>query len=218
MAMRNGDSKNRQDSDDDFESEEVKGGDLGSAGLGFGVRSRLTIGGPQSGVASAEQLFDPDYQNHNYYYDEKDNVSQLMLDLSQYINKGESDCPSFLLVHYFKFFTIITLKSILYHTVQSICLHSNHDKITQALAIVVGPVLSILSSKSEAKDTKAIAIKDAVTDFFATLMDKANQLLVKPYKREISELFYSDNFFQQNRRTLKKWCKIINHFISDQKD
>jgi hypothetical protein len=60
-----------------------------------------------------------------------------------------------------------------------------------------------------------VVIREAVTDFFATLMDKANQLLVKPYKREISELFYSDNFFQQSRRTLKKWCKIINHFISD---
>jgi len=41
-----------------------------------------------------------------------------------------------------------------------------------------------------------VVIREAVTDFFATLMDKANQLLVKPYKREISELFYSDNFFQ----------------------
>jgi len=77
-------------------------------------------------------------------------------------------------VQYYKFFTIITLKSILYHTVQSICLHSNHDKITQALAIVVSPVLAILSSKAESKDNKQVAIKDAVTDFFATLMDKAN--------------------------------------------
>jgi hypothetical protein len=106
----------------------------------------MTIG---SGLVNVDHLFDPDYQNHNYYYDEKDNISQLMIDLSQYINKGDSDCPSFLLLHYFKFFTIITLKSILYHMVQSICLHSNHDKITTSLSIIVNPVLQILSSKQD---------------------------------------------------------------------
>ena len=54
MAMRNGDPKNRQDSDDEFEAEEVKGGDLGNASLGFGARSRLTIGGQQSGIANVD--------------------------------------------------------------------------------------------------------------------------------------------------------------------
>mmetsp|Transcript_22191 Transcript_22191/g.16596 ORF Transcript_22191/g.16596 Transcript_22191/m.16596 type:complete len:98 (+) Transcript_22191:153-446(+) len=48
-------------------------------------------------------------------------------------------------------------------------------------------------------------------------MDKANQFLVKPFKREISDIFLHDNFFQMSRRTLRKWCKIINHFIMDQK-
>lgn len=48
-------------------------------------------------------------------------------------------------------------------------------------------------------------------------MDKAKQLLVNPYKKEISEIFFSDNFFQMSRKNLRKWCKIINHFIMDQK-
>jgi len=66
--MRN--EKAKQESDDEFD-EEAKG-DL--AGLGFGARSRLTMGLP-SGLANVDQLFDPEYQNSNYYYDEKDNVS-----------------------------------------------------------------------------------------------------------------------------------------------
>ncbi|CDW85800.1 n-terminal domain-containing protein [Stylonychia lemnae] len=223
MAVRNEYKKkfanpNYHPDSDDEEQEETKG-DAGLRQFGFNNKVRMTIGSNQNPV-NVDHLFDPDYQNHNYYYDERDNISQLMIDLSQYINKGESDCPSFLLLHYYKFFTIITLKSILYHMVQSICLHSNHDKITAALSIVVNVVLQILSNKTDKDklDKQQVVIREAITDFFATIMDRANQLLVKPYKREISELFYSDNFFQMSRRTLRKWCKIINHFILDQKD
>lgn len=122
----------------------------------------------------------------------------MMVDLSQYINSADATCPSFMLAHYFKFFTIITLKSILYFTVQSICFHANTDKITACLSIIVNPVLQILSAKErekELKDKNHAVIRESITDFFASLMDKANQLLVKPYKREISELFYHDSFF-----------------------
>ena len=121
-----------------------------------------------------------------------------------------------MLLKYFKFFTIITLKSVLYPMVQSILVHNNHDKITQALSIIVGVVLQILGSKQKAEKDDAV-IRELMTDFFSALMDKANQLLVKPYKREISDIFFSDNFFMMSRRTLRKWCKIINHFIVEQK-
>ncbi len=84
--------------------------------IGFSSKNRLTIGQHQGHVI-IDHLFDLEYENHNYFYDEKDNISQLMIDLSQYINKNESECPSFLLIHYWKFFTIITLKSILYNMV-----------------------------------------------------------------------------------------------------
>jgi len=59
-------------------------------------------------------------------------------------------------------------------------------------------------------------LREVITDFFSALMDKANLFLVKPYKREISDIFFHDNFFQMSRRTLRKWCKIINHFMMDQ--
>ena len=156
---------------------------------------RLTMGVQNPNAVNVDHLFaDPEYANSNYYFDEKDNISQLMIDLSEYINKDDQECPGFLLNQYFKFFTIITLKSILYPMVQSIVGHTNHDKITTSLSIIVNVVLQILNKRDE-KDKQQIVIRETVTDFFATLMDKANQLLVKPYKREINELFYSDNFF-----------------------
>ena len=140
-----------------------------------------------------------------------------MQELRGYISAGEQQCPSFLISKYFKFFTIITLKSILYPTVQNILVHNNHDKITAALSIIVSVIMQILNNKSKGEKEDPV-IRETITDFFATIMDKANQLLVKPYKREITDLFFSDNFFQMGRRTLRKWCKILNHFIIDQKN
>jgi len=137
-----------------------------------------------------------------------------MQELRGYISAGEAQCPSFLITKYFKFFTIITLKSILYPMVQSILVHNNHEKITSALSIIVGVIMQILNGKSKGEKEDPV-IRETVTDFLASLMDKANQLLVKPYKKEITELFFSDNFFSMNRRTLRKWCRIINHFIMD---
>lgn len=87
------------------------------------------------------------------------------------------------------------------------------------LKIVVEEVLKVLSNKKEnEKDKEKAFIREAVTDFFAALMDSAAQFLVKRYRQEINDLFLADNFFQMSRRNLKKWCKIINHFISDHKD
>jgi len=54
--------------------------------------------------------------------------------------------------------------------------------------------MQILNNKAKAEKEDPV-IREIVTDFFATIMDKANQLLVKPYKREITDLFFSDNFF-----------------------
>lgn len=61
-------------------------------------------------------------------------------------------------------------------------------------------------------------IRETVTDFFASLLEEASQYLVKRYKQEISDLFFHENFFLTSRKNLRKWCKIINHFIIDHKD
>ena len=94
------------------------------------------------------------------------------------------------------------------------------------MKIIVDEVIKILNKKEEKPDKNGhmIAerdrafIREAITDFFAALMDVAFIYLVKRYKQEISDLFFHDNFFQMSRRNLRKWCKIINHFISNHKD
>lgn len=60
---------------------------------------------------------------------------------------------------------------MLYHMVQNILVHNNLDKITSSLSIIVAPVLQILNNKKDKEDP---VIRETVTDFFASLMDKAN--------------------------------------------
>ena len=74
---------------------------------------------------------------------------------------------------YFKFFTIITLKSILYPTVQNILVHNSHEKITAALSIIVSVIMQILNNKSKGEKEDPV-IRETITDFFGTIMDKAN--------------------------------------------
>jgi hypothetical protein len=50
-------------------------------------------------------------------------------------------------------------------------------------------------NNKQKQDKDDTVIREVITDFFSVLMDKANLLLVKPYKREISDIFLSDNFF-----------------------
>jgi hypothetical protein len=166
-------------------------------------------------------------------YEEGNSLSQFMIKLSSYINYPQQECPDFLIVQYHRFFTLITLKGCLFSLVHSIvggqASHTSFDKIAASLKIVVDEVLKVLSLTRKdlevagqkgvvSIDKERVFIREAVTDFFAALMDHANMYLVKRYKQEISELFFHDNFFQMSRRNLRKWSKIINHFISDHKD
>ena len=51
------------------------------------------------------------------------------------------------------------------------------------LKIVVDEVLKVLNNKKEGeKDKEKAFIREAVTDFFAALMDSANHYLVKKYR------------------------------------
>jgi hypothetical protein len=128
------------------------------------------------------------------------------------------------------------LKSCLFNTVHSLAgggnqsHHAAFEKIAASLKIVVDEVLKVLNSKKDGSESSSsnanmsvgarerAFIRESVTDFLAALMDSANIYLVKRYRQEINDLFFHDNFFQMSRRNLRKWCKIINHFISDHKD
>jgi hypothetical protein len=199
--------------------------------LGISVGHGLKIGNEgasqQYGASSVRTYYtaeiDPDYINNDYIFEEGNSNSKFMETLSEFINNPQLECPDSLLTHYHRFFTIIVLKSCLFNTVNSIvggnASHNAYEKIAASLKIVVDEVLNVLTNKKEnEKDREKAFIREAVTDFFAALMDVANLYLVKRYRQEINDLFLSDNFFQMSRRNLRKWCKIINHFISDHKD
>jgi hypothetical protein len=53
------------------------------------------------------------------------------------------------------------------------------------------------TNKSDKQDEIII---ETSTDLFASLMDKAHHLLVKSYRKEISEFFFSDVSLKYNNR------------------
>mmetsp|Transcript_39177 Transcript_39177/g.37567 ORF Transcript_39177/g.37567 Transcript_39177/m.37567 type:complete len:97 (-) Transcript_39177:1023-1313(-) len=94
--------------------------------------------------ANCKALFEEEDANNVHQFDEKDKSQEFMNVLTEYIEQKDDQqlqCPSFLLLRYYKFFTIITIKSILYPMVQNILVHSNQDRITSALSIIVSSVL-----------------------------------------------------------------------------
>jgi hypothetical protein len=101
-------------------------------------------------------------------------------------------------------------------------IHDNNffEKIAPSLKLIVDEVLKILNNakREDITDLNKGFIREAVVDFFASLMNSGHHYLVRRYKQEISDLFFNENFFLMSRRSLKKWCRIINHFISDHKD
>mmetsp|Transcript_1941 Transcript_1941/g.2802 ORF Transcript_1941/g.2802 Transcript_1941/m.2802 type:complete len:314 (-) Transcript_1941:287-1228(-) len=60
-----------------------------------------------------------------------------------------------------------------------------------------------------------------ITEFFASLVERSHQIdpgLIKPYRREIIDLFNADSFFQQSILNLKQWQKIMKYFIDGKPD
>ena len=65
--------------------------------------------------------------------------------------------------------------------------HNASDKIAQSLKIIVDEVLKVLNNnKKDLKETEKTFIREAVTDFFASLLSEAKKEdLVSRYKQEI---------------------------------
>lgn len=190
-----------------------------SYGLKIGIgKDQLSNNGGSSDLSTSELS---EYSNSDFFYDEGSSLSEIMKNLSTYIDYPEQEIPGPLITLYHRFFMIISLKGCLFSMVQTILnwktSHNSFEKISLCLKIVVDEILKILNKKED-NDKHKLFIREVATDFFATLLDDANQYLVKRYKQEISDMFFHDNFFQMSRRNLRKWCKIINHFINDHKD
>lgn len=99
-----------------------------------------------------DQLYSDTSNFSVYTYDGNDNIAKFLNEMVNYISAGSADCPPHLIGKYYRFFTIITLKYTLYHTVQNILVHSNHDKISAALSIVVSTILPILKNTKDKED------------------------------------------------------------------
>jgi hypothetical protein len=57
---------------------------------------------------------------------------------------------------------------------------------------------------------------EVITDFFGSLVEKTHQIdpgLIKPYRREIVELFNDESFFDATVLKLRHWQKILKYFI-----
>lgn len=64
-------------------------------------------------------------------------------------------------------------------------------------------------------------MNEFLTDFFSSVIEQAAKMeanLIKPYRKDVIDLFNVDNFFQMSMLNLKNWSKIMQHFIDGKPD
>ena len=49
-------------------------------------------------------------------------------------------------------------------------------------------------------------------------MEKASNYIVKTYRKDINEMFFSDSFFNTSARMLGNWKTIINLYINHERN
>jgi len=83
------------------------------------------------------------------------------------------------------------------------------------LYVIVDVVLNIIQSKKQKFKEEII---ECATDLFANLMEKASNYIVKTYRKDINEMFFSDSFFNTSARMLGNWKTIINLYINHERN
>jgi hypothetical protein len=61
-----------------------------------------------------------------------------------------------------------------------------------------------------------VVMIEFITEFFASIVERTHGIdseLIKPYRREIIDLFNNENFFKMSLLNLKQWQKIMKYFI-----
>lgn len=109
----------------------------------------------------------------------------------------------------------MTFKNIIFLLLHNILLSTSVDKITTNIYTIVDVVLSIVQSKKQKFKEEII---ECATDLFATLMEKASNYVVKNYRKDINDLFFSDTFFNTSAWMLGNWKTIINLYINHEKN
>lgn len=147
--------------------------------------------------------------------DTEDNIIEFIKDLmkSQSFDRDVRLPPNFLEM-FFCYYTVQNLKNLFFPLLHNILTSSSQEKIVYNLDTIVGVVIHILQRK---KDYPPVLI-DSVTELFACLMEKAHHMLVKTYRKQIAEIFFSDFFFDSSSRSLNKWSIIINLYMNYEKN
>ena len=117
--------------------------------------------------------------------------------------------------------TIITLRQILVRLTMSVYSNEETEKTNASLTVTVAAVMKILDQyikaipnvKDVEQQKRAQIQGELLTEFLAGLATET-QILQKSYKKEITEMFNSDNFFLLSERTLRKWQQIMRNFMS----
>lgn len=147
--------------------------------------------------------------------DNNDNIIKFIKDLIevQRLNK-DMQMPPYFLEIFFNYYTVQTMKNLFFLLLHNVLLSSSQEKIVYNLDTIVGVSIHILQNKKD----KPPVITDIVTELFAGLMKNADKILVKTYRKQISEIFFSDYFFDASSRALNKWKTIIDYYMNHEKN
>jgi hypothetical protein len=148
--------------------------------------------------------------------DTKDNIVDFVRDLLQSQNIDDPDLrlPPTFLQTFFSYYTVQTMKNLFFSLLHNVLLSSAQEKIVYNLETIVGVIIHILQRKKE----HPLVLTDIVTELFAGLMKVADAILVKTYRKQISEIFFSDYFFDASSRALNKWKTIIEFYMNYEKN
>ena len=103
-----------------------------------------------------------------------------------------------------KFFTILTLKQILCQLLVNLVGTDDSEKKHKSMSIILHSTIQILQADNKSsKSSPSVQPNDKVmneffTEFFVSIVEKSHSMdpgLIKPYRKDIIELFNDEYFF-----------------------
>jgi hypothetical protein len=120
-----------------------------------------------------------------------------------------------------KFYTVITLKQILCPLLTNLVGANDLEKTSKLMQVIFNTIIQILQNdkkaeKQSGKNEETVVMMEFITEYFASTVERSHSIdaeLIKPYRRDIIDLFNNDNFFQVSMLNLRQWQKIMKYFI-----
>mmetsp|Transcript_17212 Transcript_17212/g.28988 ORF Transcript_17212/g.28988 Transcript_17212/m.28988 type:complete len:304 (+) Transcript_17212:668-1579(+) len=150
------------------------------------------------------------------YLAQSEYMEKIRLALRGEVNPNDLLCQT-------KFYSVLTLKQLLCQLLVNLEGTGDSDRTSKSMQIILLTTIQILQNDNKSvKAYKASNVmNEFITEFFAQVVEKSHQIdpsLIKPYRREIIELFNVDSFFQASILNLKQWQKIMKYFIDGKPD